>query len=230
MTIYNQPMVVSKQGGFLENNFNIITGTSAPTGALKRPVGTFFVLQNPPAIPTIYASGGIVNNLGVWVLLGGTASDLNTLQGNLGGVINPVSGNINILGSGDLTVSGTAGTLTISNSSQFEATVSTTDATVTTIYTIPLGATAGTVSFDVDVFCFNSSGPKGGSFNLFGAARTDGTTGTIIGVNSSLNVVDGAFAVSATVTASANTALVRVTGLALTNINWKCNGFYRKVT
>ena len=74
MTIYNQPMVVSKQGGFLENNFNIITGTSAPTGALKRPVGTFFVLQNPPAIPTIYASGGIVNNLGVWVLLGGTAS------------------------------------------------------------------------------------------------------------------------------------------------------------
>ena len=177
-----------------------------------------------------YILGQVAAGAAVWVAVGGGAVDVQTLTGNTGGVINPVAGNINILGSGDLTVAGTAGTLTISNSSQFEATVSTTDATVTTIYTIPLGASAGTVSFDVDVFCFNSSGPKGGSFNLFGAARTDGTTGTIIGVNSSLNVVDGAFAVTATVTASANTALVRVTGLVGTNINWKCNGFYRKVT
>jgi len=230
MTVYNQPMVVSKQGGFLENNFNIITGTTAPTGALKRPVGTFFVLQNPPATPALYASGGIVNNLGVWVLLGGSASDLNTLTGNTGGVINPVAGNINILGSGDLTVAGAGNTLTISNPQQFDATVTTTDATPTTIATIPLGAVAGTVAIDVDVFCFNASGPKGASLNLFGAVRTTGAAGTLIGVNTSLSVIDGAFAISATIIASGNNALVQVTGLAGTTINWKTNGFSRKVT
>jgi len=177
-----------------------------------------------------YILGQVAAGAAVWVAVGGGAVDVQTLTGNTGGVITPVAGNINILGSGDLTVAGTAGTLTISNPQQFEATVTTTDATPTTIATVALGAVAGTVSIDVDVFCFNASGPKGASLNLFGAVRTTGAAGTLIGVNNSLNVIDGAFAISATIVASGNNALVQVTGLGGTTINWKTNGFFRKVT
>lgn len=177
-----------------------------------------------------YILGQVAAGAAVWVAVGGGAVDVQTLTGNTGGVINPVAGNINILGSGDLTVAGAGNTLTISNTQQFEATITTNNAVATEIYSLPLGAVAGTVAIDVDVFCFNASGSKGGSLNLFGAVRTTGAAGTLIGVNNSLNVLESGFAVSATIDVSGNNASIQVTGSGTLSINWKANGYFRKVT
>jgi hypothetical protein len=234
MTIYNQPMVVTKQGGFLENNFNIITGKTAPTGALKRPVGTFFVLQNPPATPTIYASGGIVNNLGVWVLLGGTAADLNTLTGNTGGVINPVAGNINILGSGDFTVAGAGNTLTISSSSGVNATGNTLNAASSVILTYALSVakaySVNIVAFGRDTTLF--PGNKGAvSFNLTALVFTDN-------LNQGFEVQQEQFqslkstglnTATAVVSVSGSNLLVTCTGVAASDIDWRVTGFIREI-
>ena len=50
---------------------------------------------------------------GTWTVLGGTTSDVNTLTGNTGGAVSPTGSNINIVGTGDVSVSGSGSTLTI---------------------------------------------------------------------------------------------------------------------
>ncbi len=71
---------------------------------LDRIAGNEYVLAN------FISLGGVTT--ANWVLLGSSASSLNTLTGSSGGPIAPVSSNINILGNSLGSFVGTAGTLT----------------------------------------------------------------------------------------------------------------------
>ncbi len=85
------------------------TATRAPTSTDKSYVkGTLW-------LDTVADSAYMWPGSGNWISLGsGTTGAIVTLTGNSGGAISPVGGNIDILGGAGVTVTGTAGTLTIS--------------------------------------------------------------------------------------------------------------------
>jgi hypothetical protein len=58
---------------------------------------------------------------------GGGGSDVETLTGNSGGAVSPTGGNINVIGSGDITVTGNPGTSTLTISSSGSSGISTLD-------------------------------------------------------------------------------------------------------
>lgn len=84
-----------------------------------------YALRNPTSSDKAYVKGTLWLNTasstafmwpgtGDWISLGsGTTGAIVTLTGNTGGAISPVGGNISILGGSGVTVTGTAGTLTI---------------------------------------------------------------------------------------------------------------------
>lgn len=109
MAINPNPMLVTKQGGFVTQPFNLIVGQAAPTSALKRPAGTFFLNEAASPTPALYASGGVVNNLGIWILMGGGSGEVLTVNS-----LSPVAGNINIVGTAqEITVSNAGSTVTL---------------------------------------------------------------------------------------------------------------------
>jgi len=179
----------------------------------------------------VYILAQVSAGLATWVAVGGGAVDVQTLTGNTGGIIPPTAGNINVVATGELTVAGAGSTLTISNTQYINATVTTTDATPTTIYTLPLGGSAASVSIDVDFICRNVTDGGGAAYNVFGLVSTDGTTATEIGQESYISIESASLAQGdSLISVSANNALLRVIGVAGKTINWRVVGFFRSVS
>lgn len=148
-------------------------------------------------------------------------------------VIADGSGNINILAGAGINVTGQGlgNTVTISAEGAVKNTVTTNDATPTTLITIPAGATPGTYALDVLVSAFNSSTPAGSSVSVWGGVRTTGVATTLTGVSDSSSNPEAALAgISAALAVSGNDILVQVTGLAATTINWSATARYEFVS
>lgn len=96
----------------------------------------------------------------------------------------------------------------------------TTNATATTLMTIPL-PTAGNIALQAFVVARDSAG-NSKSFNLNAGAKSVANVATVLGaVVSLLSVGDvGAALWGATVTASGGDIVVQVTGAAATTIDW----------
>lgn len=92
MSISPIPSYVNKQGGFNVIPVDVIEGAGAPATSLKRPVGYFYY---DTTNQSLYGSGGVVNNLGVWIALGGGSVAVSAVNGtanqitsaNAGGVV-----------------------------------------------------------------------------------------------------------------------------------------------
>lgn len=92
MSISPIPSYVNKQGGFNVIPVDVIEGAGAPSSSLKRPVGYFYY---DTTNQSLYGSGGVVNNLGVWIALGGGSVAVSAVNGtanqitsaNAGGVV-----------------------------------------------------------------------------------------------------------------------------------------------
>ena len=67
MSIQQTPSVVLSTGTFTPQSFSIIPGLGAPLSTLKRGLGTFYY---DTVGQSMYASGGTVNNIAVWVPVG----------------------------------------------------------------------------------------------------------------------------------------------------------------
>lgn len=81
----------------------------SPTGVPYQ-LGQFW--ENSTSTSVFQFLGG-----GVWAEISqGTGGPITTLTGNTGGAISPVAGNINILGSGPIAISGSGNTLTVTGS------------------------------------------------------------------------------------------------------------------
>jgi hypothetical protein len=82
---------------------------------------------------------------------GGGGGSLNTLTGNTGGAVNPTASNINVIGSGNITTTGSGSTLTISQTmaqvvGYTQVNFGASPYTVTTDYFIGVDATGGAVT------------------------------------------------------------------------------------
>lgn len=129
---------VTKLGGFSPNSFSIIVGVGAPTAALKRAPGTFYLDETAQAF---YTSGGVVNNQGVWISLGLATGDVHTINS-----LSPSSGNINIAGTtNQLSVANAGSTVTLSLPVAVTAPGSLATTTTLTAGT-DISATAGNIS------------------------------------------------------------------------------------
>lgn len=109
-------------------------------------------------------------------------------------------------------------------------TITTADATLTTILTFSLGAVAGTFYVYGNVQGFNASTPAGGAYSFSGGYRTDGATATELGIEIHDEFEDAAL-VTADIflSASGNNVIVQVQGVAGLSINWSCLLEYRQV-
>jgi len=111
-------------------------------------------------------------------------------------------------------------------------TVTTADATVTTIITFDLGATPGTYYIYGNVQAFNSSGPASAAYSFSGGYRTNGSIATELGTEFHDTFQDLALIttdVLLTVNGLDNNVYVQVQGVAATSINWNALLEYRRV-
>lgn len=195
MSIQPGAMLYTQGFGSRPENVEVpfITNRAPTSSDVNYPIGKRWIyLDNGEYILVeITASGGI--NTASWVLNGTNTGPLNTLTGNSGGAIAPSAGNINIVGSGIITVAGSGSTLTISETPG------------TGVVATLTGDSGGAV------------GPSGGNIDLNGTTNQIVTTGSGAGFDivwsiSSTLVLPGTF------TANNGAALINSMGNSNTTI------------
>ena len=80
----------------------------------RYPLGQPWLYQINPTDASIYFLGSVAGNQATWLLAGGPGDFVQTLTGNSGGAVGPdLSDNINLVGTGGVTVAGNPGTNTL---------------------------------------------------------------------------------------------------------------------
>lgn len=156
---------------------------------------------------------------------GGTAlPDIETLTGDIGGVVGPdATFNVNILGGADVTTTGNPGTntITIDIAGGSTGTGQTIGAVTDDVITFALGAAAGTYEISARIAAFEATTPAGAGYRINAAVRTTGAAGVLIGVNAIDTFEEAALvACDVAILVVGNDAIVRVTGAAGLTIDW----------
>jgi len=111
-------------------------------------------------------------------------------------------------------------------------TVTTTDGTLTTIATLPMGTTASVIYLSGNVQAFNASTPAGGGYSFTGAFRNTGGGGSVaveIGVEFKDQFEELALEPSEVfLIASGNDIVLQVQGVVGLSVNWNSLITYRK--
>lgn len=155
------------------------------------------------------------------------ATDGQLPIGHTGGV--PVLANITSP-NGSITVTNGPGSIGLDIANMVLATVTTTDATPTTLLTFSLGATPGTILAQGDITAYNVTDAAGASYTFVGAAVTTGLAGTEISVeNKDIFEQAAMSAADFDLGVSGNNAVITVTGIAGKTINWSALFTYRFV-
>jgi hypothetical protein len=166
---------------------------------------------------------------------GGTPTIATSYQTD-SGVATPAANVLNILGGTTTTIdtdgirtTGSGNTVTVQLTNRFGGTGSTVGATTADV-AISLGATPGVYTFDIQIAGFDSTAGEGVGYAIFGTVRTDGAAATVIGTPDKISNEDSAPVdlrpADANLIASANTAVVRVTGVAARTISWRVLGTF----
>lgn len=151
------------------------------------------------------------------------------------GVAVPVANNLNVFAedspndndNGIFTV-GIGDTLTIALSNRVTGTVTTTDATPTTIISISLGATPNVFYIEGNVVAFDTTDSQGGVYNFVSGMRTDGVNAIEIATEFKDEFEEASMAPSTiNVQVSGNNMVLVVTGIAATTIRWNALLTYR---
>jgi hypothetical protein len=130
-----------------------------------------------------------------------------------------------------ITDTGSGNTVTIFNTNRQTGTVTTTDATVTTIITFAMDATPGTYYVYGNIQAYDLTTPSSAAYSFSGGYRSDGASGTELGTEFHDTFQDFILGTSdITLTTSGNNILVQVQGIIGLVINWNCLLEYRRVS
>lgn len=157
---------------------------------------------------------------------------IETLTGNSGGAVSgDASFNVNILGSGDVTVTGNPGTntLTISNTlNLINGTGTTVGLTTADIFTFAMGATPRTYKFTINVAAYETTTPAGLGYFINASVRTNGSTATVILEPDADEDEDVVLQTDADweVVVSTNNVILRVTGVTGLTLTWVAQATY----
>lgn len=178
-------------------------GTSSSSGPIPPTVATTYVTDvNSPAVP----AANILNVFG-----GDTTANDNE------GIRTDGSSGSN--------------TLTVQLTNRLKGTVTTIDATPTTIITFALGATPGVYTFNGDFTAFDVTDTAGASYSVVSGIRTTGAAAIEIGTQFDTNFEEAAMAAAdVDVTVSGNNVIFQVTGIAAKTIDWDALFTYRFVS
>lgn len=170
------------------------------------------------------------------VAAGGGVTQINTDSGN----ITPTAGVV-IIKADDTTDDNVNGitslatlpsTETIFLTNRIVGTVTTTDATLTTVATFDLGGTPGVFTFFGMFSGFIGASGRGGSYFCYASARTNGTIATEIGSDINTIFEDAAMVDSDVffTVDGANNVLFQCQGVVGASINWRLKSEYTLVT
>ncbi len=173
------------------------------------------------------SQAGIINVSGG----GGGGAPIQTITGNDGVAVPPTANNIFLVGgtlssnnTNGITTTGDAGTSTetVNLTNRVQGIVTTANATPTTLTTFALGATPGVYNFDIQISGFDVTDTAGCGYFISGSVRTTGAAAVLIGTPDKITNEEAATtACDANLIVSGNNAIVQVTGIAATSINWR---------
>ena len=156
---------------------------------------------------------------------GGGMANIQTLTGNTGGPVGPTANNVNIVGSGFITVTGNPGTstLTISQSNSNDATATTIGATPVNIISLPVAdSQMVTITAVINGIQDDFSDCWGGDL-IFTVYRPAGGDVTVVGgIIANANTTSTAD-VSGTVNIGTEMAEINVIGVAAETWNWSAS-------
>lgn len=159
-------------------------------------------------------------------------SQMQKLGPNSGGAVGDVIGPASSTDNAIARWNGTTGKL-LQDSEQriVEGTATTSGAVTGDLITLALGGTAATYTINALIAGFESTTPAGAGYKVLGIVRTDGATATVVGVPDVNGDEEAALTgADANIVASGNNAIVRVTGVALLDINWVASAQFIEVT
>lgn len=151
----------------------------------------------------------------------------------------PVANNFNLL-SNAISANNVNGiqTTTITNGSanhytqltnRISGSVTTTNATPTTIASFSLGATPAVFTFDIQIVSFNMTDVNGDGYFISGTARTDGTTATLCGTPDKIINEEVADTADANMVVSGNNVIFQADGIMGKTHHWSVLATYIKV-
>lgn len=181
-------------------------------------VQTINPASSNPQIPTsIQTDDGTASALANVLIVNGIESDINVDNG--------------IIVIGGIVGTGTQNKIDVVLTNRITGTVTTTNATPTTIVSFTLGSSPGVYLAEGNVLGYNVDDSAGGAYTFIGAATTNGVTASEISVENK-NVFEeaGMFASDISFQVSGNTVDVIVTGISLKTIHWNCLFTYRTVS
>lgn len=120
--------------------------------------------------------------------------------------------------------------IAITNTFLVEGTGSTSGAVTDDLVTVTLSGSATAYRFEIYAVGFEATGPAAAGYSITGSIRTDGATATLVGTPDKNNDEDASLAAAdCNLVVSGNTAIVRATGVAALDINWRTSVQYISV-
>jgi hypothetical protein len=167
----------------------------------------------PPSVPTSFVTqnGTAVPALNILLVNGATSTENNTNG---------------IISKGGVIGTGTSNEMDLVLTNRVTGSVTTTDATLTTLISFTLPA-AGVYAFDVNIAALNTTDSLGASYALFVGVRGTGAAAVKLNLEDKIvNEEAGNTLCNSSVSVSGNNVLFQVTGIAGKTFKWSGVGTY----